>query len=601
MRYAIIIVLLCLLIFSFCSCSFNQKPKPQEKSPQTEITPSETTQNFTSQMVEEYAMIHQISDPKVAEYYLAHPDYAKTNPYVPTDKDISFYESKFLLKVYPNLKKDIEKDGFTRARARLMNAEVEGRSSANRLNQVTVDEKNSSEQIEFELNNATALYNKGLIDEAIEHLKLALSYRPETPTVVYDLGVMYMKKESYREAMGCFQKTLEYLEESGYTNVNILIHPKVYMGACTNLGMIYTYLGIYDEAVSVLSKAVKFQPRDFDANWNLAVAYFNKKDSAKASLQLKKCIELDPDNAQMHNAVGIVYYNMLLYNIALDEFQTAVKLDPKENQYGYNEGLTLARMGRSEEAIQAFKRASEMKEANDMYRILSEQIKSNKAKDFYNKGCAAMEAKSVDEAIESFNSALGVKPDMVEAYVNLGYCYRIKRDPQKQVYYFEEAAKLSPDLPNLYYNLGLAYNDAGMILNAKYALEKAVDYDPSFKDAHFNLGMVYFKYNRIADAAGEFDKCVGLSPNWFEAHLNLGNCYLKMGNIEEAINQFTEATSLKPKSAEADYDLGIALTKAKRYTEAKELFQKAIKFDPSHKQARQMLEEINNYQNDKTK
>jgi len=99
MRYTIIIVLLCLFIFSFCSCSFIHKPKPQEKPPQIEqAEQTETTQKFTSQTVEEYAMIHQISDPKVAEYYLAHPDYAKTNPYVPTDKDIAFYESKFLLK-----------------------------------------------------------------------------------------------------------------------------------------------------------------------------------------------------------------------------------------------------------------------------------------------------------------------------------------------------------------------------------------------------------------------------------------------------------------------------------------------------------------------
>jgi len=603
MRYTIVIVLLCLLIFSFYSCSFIHNPKPQEKPPQIEqAEQTETTPKFASQTVEEYAMIHQISDPKVAEYYLANPDYAKAHPYIPNEKDLAFYESKFLFRVYANFKNDVEELGFERATAKYKNREPNSGGEVSIKDKIRVDqEKAASEEFENEINKAADLYNKGSIDEAINHEKIAITLHPNAPTTIYDLGVMYMKKEDYRNAMGCFQKTVELLEETGYTKVNILIHPKIYMGACINLGRIYNYMNLYDEAAIVLSKAVEFQPKDFDANCNLAVTYYNMKDSAKAVLQLKKCIEIDPENADIHNLVGITYYNMKEYTTALDEFRIAVKLNPDEDQYGYNEGLALARLERYEDAVQAFKRASDMKKADNMYRILSVQVKSNKAKDFYNKGCTAMEAKRVDEAIEFFNSALEVKPDMAEAYVNLGYCYRLKRDPQKQVYYFEEAAKLNPDMPNLYYDLGLAYNDAGMTLNAKYALEKAIDSNPSFKEAHFNLGMVYYGLNNIADATKEFDKCIELSPGWFEARLNIGNCYLKMGNIEEAINQYTEAVSLRPKSAEANYDLGIALTKAKRYAEAKELFQKAIKLDPSHRQARDMLKEIDDYQNNKTK
>ncbi|HGE71028.1 TPA: tetratricopeptide repeat protein [Candidatus Poribacteria bacterium] len=589
------------IIFLFFGCARFQ-PKPLEKKdeqqlpmPTIELKQQEAPKKVTPKMIEEYAMVHQISDMKVAEFYLTHPDYAKANPYIPTSEDLAYYESKFLERMYPNFRKEVEKDGFDKARSRYMNLDP-NRDSGDKDSQITVDKVNKlNESVDKEFKNALVLYEKGLIDEAIEKMRSVVANKPESPTFVYNLGVIYLKKEDVRQAMACFQKTIELLEESSYTEINKIVYPRIYMGACINLGMIYNYLGLYNEAIEVLTKAIKFSPKDYDANWNLAVTYYTMNDYNRAILQLKKCIEIDPKNDQIHNAVGVAYYKMGLYSMALEEFRTAIKLNPNENQYNYNEGLTLARLNQYENAMMAFRKANEMKDANDMYRILSEQNKLNKAKEMYNKGCLAMESNKIDEAISAFNSALEIKPDMVEALFNLGNCYRIKRDIQKQIYYFEESAKLNPDLLNLYYNLGLAYIDAGMYLNARYALEKAVEDNPTFKDAHFSLGRVYYKDGRYADSCKEFMKCLELSPNWFPAVINLGNCYLKLGDIENAISQFKQATLLSPKSAEAHYDLGIAFTKAKRYNEAIESFQKAISFDPAHAESIRMLKELEDF------
>jgi protein O-GlcNAc transferase len=593
-----------ILILSFYGCAKYQ-PKPIENKPQQTLPmPSlemkqETPQKVTPKMIEEYAIIHQMSDLKKAEFYLTHPDYAKANPHQPTNEDLSLYEMKFLERIYPNFRKEVEKDGFDKARTRYMNLNP-NTDTGDQDSGIAVDDINKKNaSFDKQVNKANELYEKGLVDEAIEQMRLAAADKPEAPTIVYNLGVMFMKKENVREAMACFQKTIKLIEQSDYTNINKMIYPQIYMGACINLGTIYNYLGQYNEAIYILMEAIKFRPKDYDANWNLAVTYYTMKDYNESAKQLKKCIESDPKNDQIHNIVGVAYYKMALYTTALEEFRIAIKLNPKENQYGYNEGLALARLMRYDEAILAFRRASEMKEAGDMYRILSEQTKLNKAKEMYNKGCLAMESNKVDEAIEAFNFALEIKPDMDEALFNLGECYRMKHEPQKQVSYLEEAAKINPKRLNLYYNLGLAYIDAGMSLNARYALEKAVEDNPTFKDAHFSLGKVYYKDGRFADSGKEFDKCLELSPEWFEAHINLGNCYLKLGDNENAINQFREATNIRPKSAEAHYDLGIALTKARFYTDAIESFQKAINISPAHTDSLKMLKELESYQSEK--
>ena len=85
---------------------------PEEAAdPEIEVTP---------EMVEEYARIHQISDLKTAESYLTHPDYARKNPYKPTEEDIAFYEMDFLEKMYPKFKETAERVGFMRARKMYM-------------------------------------------------------------------------------------------------------------------------------------------------------------------------------------------------------------------------------------------------------------------------------------------------------------------------------------------------------------------------------------------------------------------------------------------------------------------------------------------------
>ncbi len=581
------------IVFLF-GCSVHGQKKIEPLQPQQ--IPAETSQETYSDAVKEYAMLHQISDLKVAEFYLTHPDYAKANPYHPTPEDMAFYEHKFIEKLRPDIKKMAEKKGFMKSRSFFMNVHPDTESELSNEARDTVRkilEKNDA--IEKEFNTAIELYNRGLIDNAIEQLKKALELQPDSPTMLYNLGVMYMRKEKYREAINAFNNSLKYLSSTGYTNINIIINPEVFMGVSVNLGMIYIYLEMYDSAIEVLKNALKFYPDDFDANWNLAVAYYTKGDITNAIPQLNRCLKLNPKSPEIHNAIGLLYYGSGLYYAALDEFQKAEEMNPDEKQYSYNKAVVLAKLGRDKEATEAFGNASGFRDADDMFNIYSQQIQMNKARELYNEGYSAMESNNISKAIELFEKAISIKPDMVEAYINLAVCYRAKNDIQKQIFFLEEAAKLKPNMPDIYFNLGLAYSDAKMYLNARYALESVIELRPSFKEAHFNLGTVHYKTGWYNEAIAEFTKCIELSPEWSEAYLNLGSSYLKVGKVEEAKSQFEKALQIKPNSAEANYSLGIVHTKLGNYDKAEELFKKALSIEPWHRMSSIMLKEIENY------
>jgi tetratricopeptide (TPR) repeat protein len=329
--------------------------------------------------------------------------------------------------------------------------------------------------------------------------------------------------------------------------------------------------------------------------WNHAVDYWRKGDIEQTATQMKQYVELNPENATAHNIIGLDYYTKELYGAALDEFQIAVELDPDEPQYSYNKALTLVMLERYDEAEEALERTTGLKEGEYLRQVYADLIPLNRARELYNAGCDAMKKSDRIRAIDLFRSALRIRPDMVEAYVNLGVLYRTWGDEKRQIRYFGDAVKLRPDAPHIRYNLGLAYFDAKMYPQAIEEFTRATKLDPYHRMAHFKLGMTFFMTQNYSDALTEFQKCLKIYPNWFDARLNLGTCYLKTGNVDGAIEQFEKAIELRPSSAEAHYNLGEAYMRMKEFDKTANLFQKALEIDPGHKQAQLRLKELETY------
>lgn len=613
-RTEILIYLFFILFIPGCSMQKSAEPEPvQEEQVVTEVAP-EPAQEVPKEMVEEYARIHQISDLETAEFRLKNPDYAREHPYTPSREDVEHYERDFLERMYPGFRKLAEKEGFMRARKIYMDNPPAGPGSrfigSRRYGVVMrqiaagggsgastgiADVLLEDDPATLHYKEAMRLYKRGQLDDAIKHMEKAVQAKPDSPSMLYGLGVMYMEKQDYAKAVQFMRKSVEYIKSTGFTRVNLAMYPDVYMGALTNLGLIYTRVGMYEEAVEALKEAIQFKAGDLDANYNLVNAYYVMGDMEKTSEQLRKFIDLDPKNAEAHNIAGLIYYRKQSYNAALDEFQIAETLVPDEKQYSHNLGTVLADMGRNQEASEAFQRATGLENGADMRREFMEQYAANKVRKLYNDGYTAMDRQNWTQAIENFKSVLELKPDMAEAHMNLGVSYRMRGDVENQIRHFEEAARLEPDMPDIHHNLGLAYSDARMYTRAADEFRKAIESRPS-KDAYFSLGMALFRTKDYTNAALQFEKSLELSPDWFEAHTNLGTCYVKLDRLNDALKHFEKAAQLRAGSSEAFYNLGAVYHNMGKHDEAFALFQKTLEIDPGHKQARALLKELENYQ-----
>src|SRR5215467_4163674 len=72
---------------------------------------------------------------------------------------------------------------------------------------------------------------------------------------------------------------------------------------------------------------------------------------------LKEAIQLDPQNAQFHNTLGLVYLNLGRPIDGQAEIEMAIELDKNNADYNHNLGIALAQQGKFEEAIAAYKKA----------------------------------------------------------------------------------------------------------------------------------------------------------------------------------------------------------------------------------------------------
>ena len=93
------------------------------------------------------------------------------------------------------------------------------------------------------------------------------------------------------------------------------------------------------------------------ATYEQAVRNLTENRLALGMAALKEALQLDPDNAQYHNTLGLVLLNLGRPVDGQAEFQTAIDLDKTSPDIQHNLGIALAQQSRFEDAVAAYKKA----------------------------------------------------------------------------------------------------------------------------------------------------------------------------------------------------------------------------------------------------
>jgi tetratricopeptide (TPR) repeat protein len=168
---------------------------------------------------------------------------------------------------------------------------------------------------------------------------------------------------------------------------------------CSKLGALYVQMGAIDRGIEVLKTGLDGQsielPVLYELHYHLGIAYTRAAQFDRAITHYQSAIAIDILPALKlgaYNNFGNLLKEAGHFQLALEVYQTILKIDSTLAIAHYNLGLTLKSMGELEKAIAAYDRAI--------------QLNSNHAAAHQNLGVVLLKVGRVAESLISFKTAI---------------------------------------------------------------------------------------------------------------------------------------------------------------------------------------------------
>jgi tetratricopeptide (TPR) repeat protein len=105
------------------------------------------------------------------------------------------------------------------------------------------------------------------------------------------------------------------------------------------------------EAVPYLEALAKAEARNVQVLYNLGIAYSELGQYDEAIIRLKRAVQLDPGHAHAWTGIGVAYQRMGNRDLALEAMLKAVEAGPEDGYSRRNLGAMLMSAGRKDEAV----------------------------------------------------------------------------------------------------------------------------------------------------------------------------------------------------------------------------------------------------------
>jgi lipoprotein NlpI len=192
------------------------------------------------------------------------------------------------------------------------------------------------------------------------------------------------------------------------------------------------------------------------------------------------------------------YYEKGEYDRAIEDYDQAIRLNPKHPDAFSNRGVAYARKGDYDRAIENYNEAI--------------RLNPKHAGALYGRGNAYRRKGDYDRAIENYDEAIQLSPKHANAFSNRGVAYARKRDYDRAIENYDEAIRLNPKHVNAFYNRGNAYRHKGDYDRAIENYDEAIRLNPKHGDAYSNRGLVRFYEGQFAAAVPDFSQAVKFAP-----------------------------------------------------------------------------------------
>jgi Flp pilus assembly protein TadD len=239
---------------------------------------------------------------------------------------------------------------------------------------------------------------------------------------------------------------------------------------------------------------------DFYRRSDEAFDLLTKGQHEKALFELRKLVEMEPDDTTALNNLGTALSETGHHDDAVAQFQKALSLDADNYKAYSNLGVALGRIGKFDEATTQFNRALE--------------INPDDARTHSAYGAVLFSSGRADDAVPHLEKALDINPGDTDARNNLGGILARSGRFQEAIPHFRKALELEPKSMELNFNLGRALAAAGKVDEGIPYVEEALQLGGSENFTVLDrLSGLYAAAGRMKDAADTARRALRLSTD----------------------------------------------------------------------------------------
>jgi tetratricopeptide (TPR) repeat protein len=269
----------------------------------------------------------------------------------------------------------------------------------------------------------------------------------------------------------------------------------------------------------------------------LAAGHYDEAES-----NFKKLLAIDPDIAEIHATLGLVYFQEKKFDQAVPELRHALRLKPGLGRASILLAMSLSEVGEYQEALAGLEKGFQQPPDPDTKRMCGLQL--------------------------------------MRAYTGL------QRDPDA-VAVALELNKLYPNDPEILYHTSRIYANFAYL-----ALQKLETVAPTSVWRHQAIAEAYESEGSTNLAIGEYREVLKLDPRRVKIHYRIGRTLLARWQLNhapedraEAAREFEQELQLDPGNANAIYELAEIHRQMNELDQARQLFETAIKYHPDFEQA----------------
>ncbi len=330
-------------------------------------------------------------------------------------------------------------------------------------------------------------------------------------------------------------------------------------------GMQAFMAGDLQGAKTQFTNATSADPNAYQAYYSLAVVHERLGAPGSAGSAYQRAISIVPDYEPAIVGYAVLQARQGRVSEAEDFLRSKMAQFPKSA--AVSTGLAEVKSMQGDSA-QAQKLAQEALKKNPDYRPAMVTL----ARDHYRNRRLDLALYALKGILDGYGEENPPRDkNNAEAHLLRGLIYREENRRGPAIEEFEKAIQLRPDLVEARVQLATYFMEAGNATGAVPHLETAVRYDNTHVFAHLNLGDAYRLLGKSAQAKQELEWVTQKDPSLAQPHYNLGLLYLLNPDVpgvtpkqaaDKAIEHFEKYKTMKPRSEGPD-DTDELITRAK--------------------------------------